>query len=112
MHEKYDKCILTCNECATECQECASVSLQEEDFRVMARCIELNHQCAIICRVAAGFMARGSEFAEHFCSLCAEICRACAAECRKHRLEHCRRCADACEDCAEECEAIAGVPAL
>lgn len=73
----------------------------------MARCIELDMDCAQICRLAAGYMARGSRFAEALCGLCAEICQACAQECAKHSMEHCQRCAAACRACAQECGRMA-----
>ncbi len=73
----------------------------------MVRCIALDIDCAAICRVAAGFMARDSENAPALCGLCAEICEACGAECRKFDMEHCKACADACRHCAEECRLIA-----
>ena len=107
MHEKYQSCIEACNECATACEHCANACLQEEDVKMMVRCIALDHDCAIICRVASGFMARGSAFAESLCRACAEVCRACGEECRKHEVEHCQQCAEACEHCADECEKMA-----
>ncbi|MEW6158544.1 MAG: four-helix bundle copper-binding protein [Verrucomicrobiota bacterium] len=110
-HEKYQSCIDACHACATECEHCASACLKEEDVQNMTRCIELDWDCALICAVAAKFMARDSEFAETICRQCAEICRACGEECRKHQVDHCQRCADACEKCAEECERMAGAMA-
>jgi len=73
----------------------------------MAECIRLDMDCAAMCRVAAGFMARGSARAPTVCLLCAEICEACAAECAKHEADHCRRCAEACRACAIECNKMA-----
>ena len=107
MHEKYKDCIEACNECAVECEHCAAECLQEENVKMLARCIALNHDCAKICFTASGFMGSGSEFSEEICRLCADVCRACAEECRKHKHDHCQRCADVCERCAEECEKMA-----
>ena len=75
---------------------------------MMARCIELDRDCAAICHTASFLMSSGSEFVGEICRVCAEICRACGEECRKHDLEHCQRCAEHCEQCAEECEKMAG----
>jgi hypothetical protein len=111
MHDKYETCIEACNDCAAACEHCASACLQEDDVKMMARCIANDRDCADICRLAAALMARGSEEASHICEHCAEVCRHCAAECRKHEAEHCQRCADACEHCAAECEKMAGVAA-
>lgn len=109
MHEHYQSCIEACNACAVECEHCATACLNEHDVKAMARCISLDRDCARICFAASGFMAAGSDFAEHVCRVCAEICRACGEECRRHQMDHCQRCADACERCAEECEKMAGV---
>jgi hypothetical protein len=76
---------------------------------MMARCIALDHDCALICHTASFQMGGGSEFSSEICRVCAEICHACAEECRKHNYDHCRRCAEACERCAAECERMAGV---
>lgn len=107
-HIKNQECIRACEQCAEECEHCASACLQEQDVKMMAKCIALDRDCADICGLAARWMARGSDYAKSLCRLCAEVCRACAAECRKHKMEHCQRCADACERCAKECEAFAG----
>jgi hypothetical protein len=77
----------------------APARLREENVKMMACCIELDRDCALICAAAAKFMARGSEFSADICRTCAEICRACAEECRKHDNEHCQSCAGACENC-------------
>jgi Domain of Unknown Function (DUF326) len=74
----------------------------------MARCIQLDIDCASICRLAAGYMARDSELAGAICEVCAEVCDACAQECAKHsKMEHCRQCAEACKRCADECRRMA-----
>ena len=70
---------------------------------MMARCIELDMQCASICYAAAQLMSLGSDKAKDLCMLCADICEACAAECGKHENEHCRECAESCKTCAMEC---------
>jgi hypothetical protein len=74
----------------------------------MARCIQLDIDCAEICRLAVGYMSRGSELAGAICETCADICDACAKECELHKaMEHCRQCAEACRRCAEECRRMA-----
>ncbi len=74
---------------------------------MMARCIELDRDCADICAMAAILMSRGSEYAKEMCALCAEICRDCGEECSKHQMSHCQECAKTCMKCAEECERMA-----
>ena len=95
--EALEKCAATCNHCSTAC-------LDEPDVSMMARCIKLDMDCAQICQLAASFVARGSEHAQHILNECAEICEACAEECEKHsHMDHCRQCAEACRHCAEVC---------
>lgn len=104
----YQECIDTCYACAVTCDVCASRCLDEPDVKVLARCIRLDADCAAVCRTAAMFMARGSEFARQVCALCAGVCNACADECEKHKLmEHCKKCAAACRACAGECARMA-----
>lgn len=109
MHHDYQTCIDACNACASECERCATACLDEPDPKTMARCIQLDRDCARICQAAAATMASGSDFAAQLCRVCAAICRACGEECRRHKIDHCQHCADACERCAEECEKMASV---
>jgi len=106
-HEHFKSCIDACNDCAAACDHCAVACLSEKDVAKMARCIQLDMDCAVICRLAVGFMARGSELAADVCDLCAEICDVCAQECAKHSMAHCQECAKACRRCAEECRRMA-----
>lgn len=103
-HQKYQSCIAACSACAIECFHCASACLNEQDVKMFARCIKLDHDCGAICLLAVQAMAGGSEFANQICKLCAEICTACAEECEKHaHMDHCKACAEACRKCATEC---------
>jgi hypothetical protein len=92
-HEHFKSCIDACNECAAACDYCAAACLKEPDVAKMARCVELDIDCAEICRLAAGYIARGSQFAADFCELCAQICEACGKECAKFQIAHCQECA-------------------
>ena len=106
-HQKFKTCIDACNACAAECGHCSTACLEEQDIKMLKRCIQLDRDCAAICLLAVDAMARGSEFVNKICALCAEICEACAAECEKHsHMEHCKNCADACRKCAEECRTM------
>ncbi|HEX8038623.1 MAG TPA: four-helix bundle copper-binding protein [Chryseosolibacter sp.] len=102
-HERFQTCIDACLQCAAECDHCASECLREDDVTMMARCIELDRECAQACYASARLMGIGGEHAAAFCAACAEICDACARECEKHSNEHCKRCAEVCHACAEEC---------
>lgn len=106
-HEKYADCISACNACADACDHCAVACLGESGVSDLARCIRLDIDCAALCRLAAGFMARDSECTGSICRLCAEVCDACAEECEKHDHDHCRQCAQACRDCAAKCREMA-----
>lgn len=105
-HEKYLSCIEACSASAVECSHCESACLEEQNVKMLAACIKLNHDCAAICFLAMEAMAGGSEFAKQICGLCAEICTACADECERHVHEHCKECAEACRNCAIECGKI------
>lgn len=100
-HEINQACVDACNACADACDHCAASCLQEDDVNMMARCIALDIDCAAICRMAAGYMSRGSPFANQVCQLCALVCAACGTECAKHTHDHCQQCAQACRHCAE-----------
>jgi hypothetical protein len=103
---EFQACIDACNRCATACDLCAD-ACRSEDATAMARCIALDTDCAQICRVAADFMARGSESVAEICRACAAVCDACAAECAQHQMDHCQQCAEACRQCAEACRRMA-----
>ena len=106
-HSSIQACIDACNACADACDRCSTACLQEQDVAKMSRCIKLDIDCAAICRLAAAFMARGSEFASPLCRECATICKACAEECSRHPQSHCQACAAACARCADECARMA-----
>ena len=107
-HAYNASCIDACQDCANACDRCATACLREPDPRPMARCIALDVDCAQVCRLAVGLMARGSAHAPAFCALCALVCESCADECAKHSMDHCRQCAQACQRCAAECRRMAG----
>lgn len=103
MQQQYQSCIEACNDCADACDMCAAACLQEQDVKAMARCIALDIDCAQLCRLEAGVMARGSEAAAAVCQACADVCDMCADECGRHPMQHCQDCAAACRRCAAEC---------
>lgn len=94
-------------ECILACEHCATACLQEEDVKMMARCIMLDRDCADICRLTMTLLARGSEHGKHLLRECMEVCEACAAECAKHQHDHCQQCAEACRRCVEACQSLA-----
>src|SRR5205085_1292405 len=91
------------NACVIACNVCYNACLNEEDVSMMARCIELNRECADICQLTASVLSRESENADKYLKLCADICEVCADECKKHDMGHCRDCARACSNCSVLC---------
>lgn len=108
-HDRFQACIEACNESAVACDHCAASCLQEQDVKMVARCIALDTDCADICRLAAAYMSRGSELAGALCEICAEVCEACAKECGVRATQDgaLPGCAEACRRCAEECRCVA-----
>lgn len=100
--QQYQECIEACLTCATESQACASFCLKD-DASMMARCIQLNMECAAICYATAQLLSLGSEFASELCRICADVCDACAKECGRHEPDHCQRAAVDCRACEEVC---------
>ena len=101
--ERYQSCIEACNACVNSCDRCATACLQDDDVEMMVLCILEDLDCAAVCRMAAGYMARDSRYARNVCDLCASICETCAEECARHPQPHCQICAQACRRCADEC---------
>jgi hypothetical protein len=107
LQNKWQSCIDACTACAEACEFCATSDLRELGVKVVARCAQLNRECAQVCRTSAALMSMDSQFAGGFCVMCADVCDACAKECEKHMHEHCQMCAQACHRCAEECRKMA-----
>ena len=105
-HQHNPELLAALHKCADECNHCATACLEEEDVKMLAKCISLDMDCAQICSLTAALVARGSEHGKHLLKECAEVCNACADECEKHAamgMEHCKKCAEACRACAEAC---------
>lgn len=102
-YHTYKECIDACLKCAAICNHCSSSCLQEEDVKMMAKCIQTDMECAAICYATAQVMSIGGQSAKELCKICADICDKCAEECGKHETEHCKECAETCRACAEEC---------
>lgn len=101
------QCIDILYACAKACDECAAACLSEEDVKMMARCIQLDIDCADLCRTSAGFLARESAYYNEVLLSCATVCEACADECEQHSAAHCKRCAQECRKCADACKSVA-----
>jgi hypothetical protein len=103
-YHQNQSCIDACLRCASICNYCASACTRENDIQMMAKCIQLDMECAAICYAAAQLMSFGSDKAGDICQICVEICKACGDECSKHQTNHCQECARACRECADECK--------
>ncbi len=112
-NQQYHACLEACVECLVACEMCSDACLDEDNVKMMARCIRLDRDCAEACAAAVRAMARGGPLAQEFCRMCAEACAACAEECEKHadHHDHCRICAEACRRCEAECRKMAGMGA-
>lgn len=104
---QWQECIDSCLACMVACNHCLAECLKEKDVNMMAKCIELDIQCALICEVSAQFMSLNSPHAATLCTICADICEKCAAECESHHAQHCKDCAEACRACAAACRKMA-----
>ncbi len=40
-HQKFKSCIAACSECAVECAHCESECLNEQDIKMLTRCIKV-----------------------------------------------------------------------
>jgi hypothetical protein len=104
-HERFKSCIEACYDCASACDHCVNACPQEDDVKMMAKCIQLDRYYADICQLSATFMARsdgfgGENYARKLCGLCAQIFEDCGDECAKHEADHCQKCADECRKMA------------
>jgi hypothetical protein len=107
MRHRFHHSIEGCSTCAIAC-EAALAQLVGGTLQVpMARLPNLLQDCADICRLTTGYLARTSEMAEAMCVLCASLCASCADECDKQQEQSFRQCAQACRRCAEECRRTA-----
>lgn len=92
-------------ECAQTCDYCASACLNEQNIKMLVRCIKLDLDCAEICYETLRLIERQSEITMQFLEVCQRICILCGEECAKHQEmhDHCMKCAQACRRCAEAC---------
>jgi hypothetical protein len=106
-YQEYQQCIEACLKCAAISYHCASSCLQEDDVQSMNKCIQLDMECAAICKATADLML-GGQFSEQLVQLCIDICNKCADECEKFSyLDYCQECAEECRHCAEVCQQMA-----
>ncbi|SER94223.1 protein of unknown function [Gracilibacillus ureilyticus] len=106
-HEQHQELIQTLHDCMAECNHCFDACLQEDDVKMMAKCIRLDRECADICNYLEQAISRNSPYVSDLAAVCAKICEDCGNECKKHDTDHCQKCAEACFKCAEACKKLA-----
>lgn len=108
MHEEdFSSCIDPCNDAVAACHRCAAACLKQPGTAKTVRCIQRNVECAQICRLAAGYLSRGSELAIELCTLCAAACELCSQECAQQPVRQCQESSAACRRCAQACRTAA-----
>ncbi|KTC80171.1 hypothetical protein Lche_2191 [Legionella cherrii] len=101
-YEQYQMCIEACLACAAQCECCGTACRNEDKDKDRVGHFEVDRKdCAQLCALAAEMMARGSQYVQEICALCAKACRE-----RASHMEHCKWCADTSIRCAQECEKI------
>lgn len=97
----------TLSECINHCNHCADACLDEENVKMMVKCIRLDRTCATVCAALADVLATSHKDVQGLVDYCERICRQCGEECGRHENEHCQKCAEACRRCAEACRSYA-----
>lgn len=100
-------CIQNCIECALFCEQMVQHCLRAGGMHADASHIRLMQDCSEICRVAADFMVRESNFHSRVCEACAHVCLACAIDCdRFSDDEMMKSCAALCRRTGESCQSM------
>ncbi len=84
MQQEHRECIEQCYECAAACDICASSCLREDNVEMMKHCIQLDMQCAAICRPGGAIYGVGKRVLTkimppvrgYLQSLCRRVCKA------------------------------------
>ncbi|TNB75670.1 four-helix bundle copper-binding protein [Arthrobacter sp. BB-1] len=95
--------INTLGDCLARCTACARDCAGQGD-KDLASCIQLCSDCAELCGVCIPLIARGSDFTDEMCRVCADACERCAQECERTGMNEC---AEACRAAAEACRQMA-----
>ncbi len=89
-------CVAKCEACTLECARQGDTTL--------ADCISLCADCSTLCQACMTLLARGSQFSNALCIVCADACDACAKECENKGMTEC---AEACRAAAKACREMA-----
>jgi hypothetical protein len=72
-YQQYKDCIEACAACAVACDNCVTSCLGEIHLETLKRCIQLDMECAAICRSAVVLMSLGSTYSSEILEICADI---------------------------------------
>lgn len=99
-----EKLIHALGNCINHCNYCADACLDEDNVKMMVKCIRTDRVCAEVCAALNQVLATGYEDVQGLVEYCIQVCNACAKECSQHEHKHCQDCAEACKNCVEACE--------
>ena len=109
MHTQNQSLLDPLNACIAACEHCATACLQEDNVKMMARCVLLDRDCADICATTGAVLSRQTgnnvETTSALLEACRTACKTCGDECASHAEmhEHCKICAEACRRCERAC---------
>ena len=102
-----EKLIHALGNCINHCNYCADACLDEENVKMMVKCIRIDKVCAEACAALTQILATNYKDVQGLVDYCIKVCNTCADECEKHDHQHCKDCAKACRECAKACEQYA-----
>ncbi len=103
-----EKLISALGNCINHCNYCADACLDEDNVKMMVKCIRTDKVCAEVCSSLSQVLATNYTDINGLVEYCKSVCEACAKECEGHNHKHCQECADACRKCAKACEEYLG----
>ena len=89
--------------CVAKCEACTQECARQGDA-TLADCISLCADCSTLCQACMTLLARGSQFSNTLCLVCADACDGCAKECEDKGMTEC---AEACRATAKACRQMA-----
>ena len=98
-----EKLIQALGNCINHCNYCADACLDEDNVKMMVKCIRTDRVCAEVCSSLAQLLATEYDNVQGLVEYCKQVCMDCANECGQHDHQHCKDCAEACRKCAEAC---------
>lgn len=103
MNETAIRAIRDCIACHEVCLETIDYCLSRGGDYAEPAQQRLMADCAQICRLAADFMTRGSEYDRDSAAFCADVCDRCANACEVFGDAQMVECAEACREVSSAC---------